>query len=72
MLIMFALSTIYWVTSVVNAFLEIRAWFSELDPATHSPPNWPDVFTAILFVNVSTSFSCDASHDLTRLSNFFD
>jgi hypothetical protein len=62
MVIMFALSSIFWVTSVAFAFLEIRAWFSELDPATHSPPNWLQMFTAVLFVNVSTRFSCDASH----------
>jgi len=39
MVIMFALSTIYWVMSVVVTFLVIRAWFSELDLTAHPPPN---------------------------------
>jgi len=70
MVIMFALSTIYWVMSVVVTFLVIRAWFSELDPATHSPPNWLPMFNAVLLVNVSTISNltvsyCDASRDLT-------
>jgi len=60
MVIMFALSTIYWVISVVDTFLVIRAWFSELDPATHSPPDWLPMFSAVLLVNVSTSFLCNA------------
>ena len=29
-------------------------------------------FSAVLLVNISTSFCCNASHDLTRLLNFFD
>jgi hypothetical protein len=58
--------------SVVVTFLVIRAWFSDLDPATHTPPNWLPMFNAVLLVNVSTSFSCDATHDLIRPPNFFD
>jgi hypothetical protein len=56
MVIMFALSTIYWVISIVITFLVMRAWFSELDPATHCPPIWLPMFNAVLLVNVSTSF----------------
>src|ERR1700733_11230477 len=47
MVIMFALSTIYWVMFVVITFL-VRAWFR--DPATHSPPNWLPMFTPVLLV----------------------
>jgi hypothetical protein len=73
MVIMFMLSTVYWVVSVVFTFLTMRAWFSELDPATHSPPSWLPMFSAILLVNVSTSFFyCDVFHDFdTLLPNFF-
>ncbi|KAF8482914.1 hypothetical protein DFH94DRAFT_627208 [Russula ochroleuca] len=52
MVITFALSTIYWVLSVVVTFLVIRAWFSELDPATHSAPTWLPMLSAILLVNL--------------------
>ncbi|KAH9992592.1 hypothetical protein BJV77DRAFT_962219 [Russula vinacea] len=38
--------------SVVVTFLVIRAWFSELDPATHSPPTWLPMLSAILLVNL--------------------
>ncbi|KAI0263148.1 hypothetical protein BGY98DRAFT_695802 [Russula aff. rugulosa BPL654] len=51
MVVMFVLSTVYWVVSVVMTFLVMRAWFSELDPATHSPPDWLPMFSAILLVN---------------------
>jgi hypothetical protein len=54
MVVMFVLSTVYWVISVVITFLLMRAWFSELDPATHSPPGWLPMFNAVLLVNVST------------------
>ena len=72
MVIIFALSTIHWVTSisVVVTFLVIRALFSELNLATHSLSNWLPMFVAVLLVSVSTS--CNASHDLTRLPDFFD
>jgi hypothetical protein len=63
---------LYWVISVVVTFLVISAWFSELDPATHSPPNWLAMFSAVLLVNVSASFYCNASHNSTCLPNFFD
>ncbi|KAF8502186.1 hypothetical protein F5888DRAFT_1176221 [Russula emetica] len=52
MVIMFALSTIYWVISLVITFLVLRAWFSELDPATHFPPIWLPMFNAVLLVNL--------------------
>jgi hypothetical protein len=71
MVTMFALSTIYWVISVVVIFLVIRAWFSDLDPAAYSPPNWLPMFSAVLLVNVSTSFYCNASHDLYNTSPEF-
>lgn len=51
MVVMFVLSTIYWVISVVVTFLIIRAWFSKLDPATHSLPNWLPMFGAVLLIN---------------------
>ncbi|KAI0276617.1 hypothetical protein BGY98DRAFT_693311 [Russula aff. rugulosa BPL654] len=51
MVVMFVLSTVYWVISVVITFLLMRAWFSELDPATHSPPDWLPMFNAVLLVN---------------------
>ncbi len=54
--IIFALSTMHWVMSVVVTFLVIRAWFSELDPTAHSPPNWLPMLSAILLVNVRATF----------------
>jgi hypothetical protein len=70
---MFTLSTIYWVFSVVETFLIIRAWFSELDPATHSPPDWLPMFSAVLLANVSNltklfffTAAMHHPHDLTR------
>jgi hypothetical protein len=70
MVITFALSTIYWVLSVVVTFLVIRAWFSELDPATHSAPTWLPMLSAILLVNVSTkSFNSTIT---VRLDTFPD
>jgi len=50
-MIMFVLSTVYWVLSVIVTFLVINAWFSKLDPATHDPPNWLPMFNAIILVN---------------------
>ncbi|KAH9998433.1 hypothetical protein BJV74DRAFT_904642 [Russula compacta] len=50
-MIMFVLSTMYWILSIVITFLEIKAWFSELDPATHDPPDWLPMFSAILLIN---------------------
>ena len=50
--IMFALSTIYW---VVVTFLVIRALFSELDPAAHSPPNWLPMFFSSTSVQAFTA-----------------
>jgi hypothetical protein len=60
--IMFALSTIYRDICVVVTFLVIRALFSELDPATNSPPNGLPMLSAVLLVNVSTSFHNNAPH----------
>jgi len=51
MVIMFALSTIYWVMSVVATFMVITAWFSDLDSATHSPPNWLPIIGSVLLIN---------------------
>ncbi|KAI9508219.1 hypothetical protein F5148DRAFT_980146 [Russula earlei] len=49
--IMFVLSSIYWISSVVVTFMVIDAWFSELDPATHQAPDWLPMFSAVLLVN---------------------
>jgi len=50
-MIMFGLSTVYWILSVIITFLVIDAWFSSLDPATHNPPNWLPMFNAIILIN---------------------
>jgi hypothetical protein len=47
--IMFTLSTLYWILSVVITFLVFRSTF---DP-TYVAPNWLTLFNAILLVNVS-------------------
>jgi Gpi18-like mannosyltransferase len=71
MVTMFALSTIYWVISVVVIFLVIRAWFSDLDPATYSPPNWLPMFNAVL-LSVQAFTAMHSMVYITRLPNFFD
>ncbi|KAI0245431.1 hypothetical protein BJV78DRAFT_1287866 [Lactifluus subvellereus] len=48
---MFALSTMYWISSVVHTFWIIAAWFSTLDPSTHHPPVWLKMFITILLIN---------------------
>ncbi|KAI0305705.1 hypothetical protein B0F90DRAFT_1094489 [Multifurca ochricompacta] len=48
---MFALSTLYWILSLAVTFLVFRAWFSNLDPNTHQPPNWLPMFSAIVLLN---------------------
>ncbi|KAI0254092.1 hypothetical protein BJV78DRAFT_1280488 [Lactifluus subvellereus] len=48
---MFALSTMYWISSVVGTFWIIVAWFSTLDPSTHNAPIWPSMFTTVLLIN---------------------
>ncbi|KAI0254091.1 hypothetical protein BJV78DRAFT_1371651 [Lactifluus subvellereus] len=48
---MFALSTMYWISSVVITFWTIVAWFSRLDPSTHNPPGWLPMVNAVLLIN---------------------
>jgi len=60
-MIMFALSTVYWILSVIVTFLVINAWFSKLDPATQDAPNWLPMFNAIVLVNVGTLACVTAS-----------
>jgi len=56
-MIMFALSTVYWILSVIVTFLVINAWFSKLDPATHVAPNWSLMFNAPLSTSVLSHVS---------------
>jgi len=48
---MFALSSMYWIMSVVVTFIVIDVWHSQFDPVTRNPPDWLPMFSALLLVN---------------------
>jgi hypothetical protein len=62
---MFAVSTIYWISSVVVTFLVITDWFSNADPNKLNSPSWLTMFSAILLINVSILHT---PHHLERAS----
>jgi hypothetical protein len=75
MVIMFTLSTIYWVLSIIVTFLVIKARVStvtgdpNLGPATRPESSWLTMFNAILLVNVSAKLclTVPSLRDLTPL-----
>jgi hypothetical protein len=79
MMIMFTLSTIYWVLSVVITFLVIKGRVTTVTgdpnpgPATRPGSSWLTMFNAILLVNVSAKLclTVPSLRDLMPLPNFF-
>jgi hypothetical protein len=53
---MFALSSVYWVMSVVITFIVIDVWHSQFGPVPSNPPDWLPMFNALLLVNVSVHY----------------
>jgi len=53
---MFALSSMYWIMSVVVTFIVIDVWQSQFDPVPRNPPVWLPMFSALLLINVSVHY----------------
>ena len=53
---MFALSSVYWIMSVVVTFIVIDVWHSQFGSVPSNPPDWLPMFNALLLVNVSVHY----------------
>jgi ABC-type nickel/cobalt efflux system permease component RcnA len=53
---MFALSSMYWIMSVVVTFIVVDVWQSQFFPVPRNAPDWLPMFSAVLLINVGVYY----------------